>query len=111
LDNNKPILEADSISKSYDYKLFENISLSLWSKQSVAIMGRSGSGKSTLLHILSTLLKPDSGSIRLLGKEIYSQTKKEIELIRRNDVGIIFQSHYLFKGMRISLVDNNKESL
>ena len=99
MKDNKPLLEAESISKSYDYKLFENISLNLWSNQSVAIMGRSGSGKSTLLHILSTLLEPDSGSVKLFGKEIYSLKKQDIEQIRRNDVGIIFQSHYLFKGM------------
>ena len=99
MEDNKPLLEAEAISKSYDYQLFENISLNLWSNQSVAIMGRSGSGKSTLLHILSTLLEPDSGSVRLFGRDIYSQNRRDIELIRRKDVGIIFQSHYLFKGM------------
>jgi len=96
---NRPILEAEGLSKAYDYQLFENISFSLWSKQSVAVMGRSGSGKSTLLHILATLLKPDSGSVKLFEKDIYSLKNDELELIRRKDVGIIFQSHYLFKGM------------
>ena len=97
--DNKPILEAENLSKSFDYTLFENISLNLWSKQSIAVMGRSGSGKSTLLHILSTLLKPDSGNVRLLGEDIYSLTQAQIEEIRRRKVGIIFQQHYLFKGM------------
>ncbi len=97
--DNKPLLEAEKISKSYDYNLFKDIDLSLWSNQSVAIMGRSGSGKSTLLHTLSTLLKPDSGSVKLFNKDIYKQSSKETELIRRNNIGIIFQSHYLFKGM------------
>ncbi len=97
--DNKPLLEAEKISKSYDYNLFKDINLSLWSNQSVAIMGRSGSGKSTLLHTLSTLLKPDSGSVKLFNKDIYKQSSKETELIRRNNIGIIFQSHYLFKGM------------
>ena len=96
---NQPLLEAEKISKSYDYNLFKDIDLSLWSNQSVAIMGRSGSGKSTLLHTLSTLLKPDSGSVKLFNKDIYKQSSKETELIRRNNIGIIFQSHYLFKGM------------
>ncbi len=96
---NEPLLEAHSISKSFDYQLFDNLSLSLYSKQSVSVMGRSGTGKSTLLHILSTLLKPDSGSVKILGEDIYSLKKREIELIRRKHIGIIFQSHYLFKGM------------
>ncbi len=96
---NKPLLEVDNISKSFDYQLFKDLNFSLWSKQSVAVMGRSGSGKSTLMHILSTLLEPDSGSVKLLNLDVYTLSVKEIELLRRNAIGIIFQSHYLFKGM------------
>ena len=99
--NNEPILEANNLSKSFDYTLFENISLNLWSKQSIAIMGRSGSGKSTLLHILSTLLKPDSGSVKLFEKDIYTLSEAKKEEIRRIKLGIIFQQHYLFKGMSV----------
>ena len=96
---NRPLLEARALEKSFDYKLFEDLSLSLYSKQSVAVMGRSGTGKSTLLHILSTLLKPDSGEVLIDGKSIYSLKEHEIEGIRRKEIGIIFQSHYLFKGL------------
>ncbi len=95
---NRPLLEARALEKSFDYKLFEDLSLSLYSKQSVAVMGRSGTGKSTLLHILSTLLKPDSGEVFINGKSIYKLKEYEIEGIRRKEIGIIFQSHYLFKG-------------
>ena len=96
---NKPLVEVDNVSKKFDYPLFEDLNFSLWSKQSVAVMGRSGSGKSTLMHILSTLQKPDSGSVKLLDFDVYKLNKKEIELLRRKAIGIIFQSHYLFKGM------------
>ena len=96
---NRPLLEARSLEKSFDYKLFEELSLALYSKQSVAVMGRSGTGKSTLLHILSTLLKPDSGEVLIDGKSIYSFKEYAIEEIRRKEIGIIFQSHYLFKGL------------
>ncbi len=92
------LLQAQNISHSYDYTLFENISLELNPKESVAIIGVSGSGKSTLLHILSTLLKPQKGRVYLFGKDIYSLPKKELLKIRRYLVGIIFQAHYLFKG-------------
>ena len=101
---NLPLLKTTDISKSFDYDLFDNINLSLWSRQSIAIMGRSGSGKSTLLHILATLMKPDSGEVEILGKNIYKLSQKELELFRRDKLGIIFQSHYLFKGM--SALDN-----
>ena len=96
---NIPLIEAENISKAFDYQLFENLNLRLWSKQSASIMGRSGSGKSTLLHIIATLQKPDSGKVELFGEDIYSLSKRKIELIRREKLGIIFQQHYLFKGM------------
>jgi len=96
---NIPLIETENISKAFDYQLFENLNLRLWSKQSASIMGRSGSGKSTLLHIIATLQKPDSGKVELFGEDIYSLSKRKIELIRREKLGIIFQQHYLFKGM------------
>ncbi len=98
---NRPLIEANGISKKYDYQLFENLDFKLWEGQSVAVMGRSGSGKSTLLHILSSLLKPDSGNVKLFGYDIYSLKDDDIEIIRRLKLGIIFQSHYLFKGMTV----------
>jgi len=65
----------------------------------VAIVGRSGSGKSTLLHIFSTFMQPNEGSVSLLDRDLYSLDDEAIESLRRYDVGIIFQFHYLFKGM------------
>jgi len=93
------LLDAKNISHSFDYLLFSDIHFSLGSRQSKAIIGRSGSGKSTLLHIFSTFMKPNSGEVGLLGKNLYSMKEKELEALRRYDVGIIFQFHYLFKGM------------
>jgi len=95
----QPLLEARNISHSFDYTLFENINFTVEPTQSVAIVGRSGSGKSTLLHIFSTFLKANEGKIILLGKDLYNLSDNDIEMFRRYDVGIIFQFHYLFKGM------------
>jgi len=105
---NLPLLKTDNLSKSFDYELFNSVDLTLLSRQSIAVMGRSGSGKSTLLHILATLMKPDSGSVEIMGEDIYSLSQKELELFRRKKLGIIFQSHYLFKGM--SALDNIKSA-
>jgi len=98
------LLIAKDISHSFDYELFSNINFDLEIRESKAILGRSGSGKSTLLHILSTFIKPDKGDVNLLGQDIYSLQAKEIEKIRRFNLGIIFQAHYLFKGM--SAIEN-----
>ena len=92
------LLSAKNLSHSFEYELFSDVSLSLDTNESIAIIGMSGSGKSTLLHLLSTLLMPKKGSIELFGKDIASMSKKELTLIKRNRLGIVFQSHYLFKG-------------
>ncbi|WP_434581060.1 ATP-binding cassette domain-containing protein [Sulfurimonas sp. NW15] len=92
------LLSAKNLSHSFEYELFSDVSLSLESNESIAIIGMSGSGKSTLLHLLSTLLKPKKGTVTLFGKETASMSKKELTLIKRNKLGIVFQSHYLFKG-------------
>jgi len=92
------LLEAKNLSHEFDYKLFENINLSLEKKESIAIIGMSGSGKSTLLNILSSLLEPKSGEIIFNKENIYSIKNKKLLNIRREDFGIIFQAHYLFRG-------------
>ena len=95
----QPLLKATGISHSFDTDLFSDVDFSLVPHESAAIVGRSGSGKSTLLHIFSTFIQPDEGNVKLLGKDIYALKEKNIEALRRFDIGIIFQFHYLFKGM------------
>lgn len=92
------MLSCKQVTHSFDYKLFENIDLSIDRGESISLIGRSGSGKSTLLHILATLLKPQSGAVFFEDKNIYSLNDAEMVKIRRDDFGIIFQSHYLFRG-------------
>ncbi len=93
------LLEAHNISHGFDTLLFHDVNFSLKSSQSTAIVGRSGCGKSTLLHIFSTFIKPDEGTVTLLGQDLYTLDDAAIEALRRYDIGIIFQFHYLFKGM------------
>lgn len=92
------LLKATSLSHAFDYPLFEDISLTLNAGESIAIVGVSGSGKSTLMHILSSLLRPLEGSVELFGDDIYQMDDKSLVKLRRNDLGMIYQSHYLFKG-------------
>jgi putative ABC transport system ATP-binding protein len=92
------LLSAQNISHTFEYELFSEVALNLNAKESIAIIGMSGSGKSTLLHILSTLLKPENGTVSLFGEEISQMNKKRLSEIKRHDLGLIFQSHYLFNG-------------
>ena len=94
----KLLLEAKNVSHSFDYPLFNKINLSLYERESIAIIGVSGTGKSTLLNILSSLLKPNSGELFYNNTNIYDLKDKKLLNIRRKDFGIIFQAHYLFRG-------------
>jgi len=94
-----PLIEAKNLSHAFDYPLFEHIDLNLDPGETIAVVGVSGSGKSTLLHILSTLLPPKTGEVKLMGRPLYALSDAERLAIRRYEIGIIFQFHYLFKGM------------
>ena len=93
-----PIIEAQNLTHSFDYPLFKNISFTLEKSESMSITGMSGSGKSTLMHICASMLKPNSGVVKLWGEDIYSMKEKNLIKIRREKIGIIFQAHYLFRG-------------
>jgi lipoprotein-releasing system ATP-binding protein len=64
---------------------------------SVAIRGTSGSGKSTLLNIIGGLDHFDSGSCNICGNDIGKLSENQLTNYRRNNVGFIFQFHYLLK--------------
>ncbi|CDL88975.1 ABC transporter ATP-binding protein [Campylobacter coli] len=92
------LLRAENLGHSFDYPLFENLNFSLNQKDCIVIQGSSGCGKSTLLHIISSLLKPNKGEVFFKGQNLYKISENERLKIRRYDLGIIFQTHYLFKG-------------
>ncbi|WP_199768130.1 MULTISPECIES: ABC transporter ATP-binding protein [unclassified Helicobacter] len=93
------ILRARNLTHSFEHLLYENLNFELEASQSMAILGVSGSGKSSILNHLSTMLPPNKGKIDLCGKEdVYALSKQELLKIRRYDLGIIFQSHYLLRG-------------
>lgn len=92
------MLKALNLSHKFDYTLFDELNLEINPATTTAITGVSGSGKSTILHILCTLLKPHKGEVLYNNKSIYNLSDSELLQIRRLEFGIIFQTHYLFKG-------------
>jgi putative ABC transport system ATP-binding protein len=68
------------------------------------IEGPSGSGKTTLLSLISGILRPNSGSVSVEGKDLWSMTSNEIADFRLNKVGFVFQDYHLFP--RLTTVEN-----
>lgn len=93
------ILSANHLAHAFDYDLFDDVSFTLNAHESIAIIGQSGSGKSTLLHVISSLLRPNKGEVKLFGKDVYALNKKELAAMKREKIGLVFQSHYLFRGL------------
>ena len=94
------VLECEAIIKQY--RLYDHVvtavnraSLTVEEGEFVAITGESGSGKSTFLHIVAGLDAPDSGSVRLLGKDIVNMKPDELCRFRGKHTGFVFQSHRL----------------
>jgi putative ABC transport system ATP-binding protein len=68
------------------------------------IVGPSGSGKTTLLSMISGILRPNSGTVIVEDKEIWSLTNEQIADFRLNTVGFVFQDYHLFP--RLTTVEN-----
>ncbi|WP_317614976.1 ABC transporter ATP-binding protein [Candidatus Cardinium hertigii] len=75
--------------------ILNKISLSIYAGEMVAIMGHSGAGKTTLLHLLSTLDKPDSGSVTMDGINLIGLKGSALAEFRNKNIGLVFQFHNL----------------
>lgn len=76
-----------------------DISLTIEDGDFVAIMGPSGSGKSTLMHIMGLLDVPTEGSYKLHGREVSKLSEDELAILRRDEIGFIFQQFNLLPRM------------
>src|SRR3954470_7042178 len=91
---------AVGVSKTYGagdavVHALDNVSAPLQAGQFTALMGPSGSGKSTLLHVLGGLDRPSSGEVYIGDTELTSLSDKQLTLLRRDEIGFIFQSFNL----------------
>ncbi|UTC53830.1 ABC transporter ATP-binding protein [Treponema sp. OMZ 803] len=90
------ILTLSGISKIYgDLKALDNINLAVEEGEWLSIMGPSGSGKTTLMNIIGCMDKPSRGKIELAGQDISKLSSKELTVVRRDTIGLVFQQFHL----------------
>jgi putative ABC transport system ATP-binding protein len=101
---NKELIILDNLSKVYDglTTALNNINLSINKGEWTSIIGPSGSGKTTLLNMISCLDKPTTGSIVINGKIVSDLGHTELTRFRRENIGLIFQQHYLIPYLTAS---------
>ncbi len=86
------VLKCENVSKKFgEHLVLDNVSLEIKKGSFVSIVGASGSGKSTLLTILGGIDKPTEGKVYLGEREISSMSEKELAILRRTDLGFVFQ--------------------
>ena len=94
-----PVLELDGVSKVYPgsppLRALDQASLAVAAGELVAVAGPSGSGKSTLLHLMGTLDKPTSGTVRITGIDAARMRDRELAALRASRIGFVFQQFFL----------------
>lgn len=98
------VIRAENVNKyfgtgKHQMQALKQVSLEIKEGTLVILKGRSGSGKTTLLNILGALDYPQEGKIEFFGKNLVTQSEKERELLRRFEMGFIFQSIALIPVM------------
>ena len=94
------LLKTKNISKTYKNKnILDSIDLEIFNNEIISIFGPSGSGKTTLLNILGLIDNNYQGELIINGKEIIKKDSNSI--VRRKDIGFIFQFHHLLPEFNI----------
>ena len=100
MNANREIVSLTNVIKNYGHgevitKALQGIDLKINQEDFSVIMGPSGCGKSTMLNIIGGLDKTTSGEVKFDGKDFNSLTNKELSIIRRNQIGFVFQNYNL----------------
>ncbi|MGH3407893.1 MAG: ABC transporter ATP-binding protein [Streptosporangiaceae bacterium] len=93
------ILELERVTKEYPgfppVRALDQVSLAVAAGELAAVVGPSGSGKSTMLHLMGTLDRPSSGTVRVTGLDVAAMTDREVSALRARRIGFVFQQFFL----------------
>ncbi len=106
MDASQIVVKTNQLYKTYHMgdvavEVLKDINIEIRKGEFVSIMGPSGSGKSTLLYLLGGLDHPTSGSILIEGTELASMQDKEQSIMRRRQVGFVFQFYNLIPNLTV----------
>jgi putative ABC transport system ATP-binding protein len=109
----RPVLEVDQVTKIYPSEppvtALRDVSFTVAGGELVGIVGPSGSGKTTLLHLMGSLDRPSSGSVRVTGFDIARLSDRELAALRATRIGFVFQQFFLAEHQ--SVIDNVADGL
>jgi lipoprotein-releasing system ATP-binding protein len=99
-----PLLRAENLYKSFSHKgnqieVIQSLSLEIFAKERIAIVGSSGAGKSTLLHLLGALDRPSKGEIYFQEQALSKFSEDDLAGFRNREIGFMFQFHHLLKEL------------
>jgi putative ABC transport system ATP-binding protein len=108
-----PVLEVQHVTKIYPSQppvtALRGVTFAVAPGELVGILGPSGSGKTTLLHLLGTLDRPSSGTVRITGLDIERLRDRELAALRATRIGFVFQQFFLAEHQ--SALDNVSDGL
>ena len=97
----EPVIQIRNVSKSFgETNVLRDFNLTLNKGENIVVLGKSGSGKSVLIKCIIGLIRPDSGTINVLGKSITTLNHNELDQIRVK-IGFLFQSNALYDSMTV----------
>jgi phospholipid/cholesterol/gamma-HCH transport system ATP-binding protein len=115
IDKNDLVISIKNLRKSFGpLNVLNGVNLELYKGENIAVLGRSGTGKSVLIKIIAGLLKPDTGTVEVFGREIDKIDDKELQQLRLK-IGFSFQNSALYDSMSVRenlefpLVRNRRE--
>lgn len=96
-----PVIQVRNLYKSFgDNKVLIDFNLDLHRGENLVVLGKSGSGKSVLIKCIIGLLKPDAGSISVLGQDVLMLDQEGLDNLRVH-IGFLFQSNALYDSMTV----------
>ena len=100
-NNMDKVIIITELQKAFEGRtVLDGINLFLQKGENLAVLGKSGSGKSVLIKMISGLLKPDSGTVEVLGKDVNAISEKELMELRLQ-IGFSFQNSALYDSMSV----------